>query len=570
MGKSRRRVLWSVHATMKRNRTPLRTPRRGRAVRLARSTVLAAATCGLCNPCALASPDTITLATTASEPASTKTAPTTKPASTTRASTGPLFALPGDRLTVAYVCAPGATPSIKSDLDDSPMLLQMRGLLAAIDQRGVTRLSQCQTTKGPPLERLGEMEAIFDLVLIGEQTNRRVRFEQSADGFVIARLVEAEPHDTANNPDDHHVGAKSAPPRVLRIDPVKLREAADQQVGGGGGVGGWSWPVCIEVPSPIAPLSAGVERVLDKGLAAGRFDVTKDLIADRLTGGVASQLPRAERVLSNERMFVRLPKGHHPRNAWGLLVWIDAGPEGVIPDQLDKALDDTGLICISPANIGNDRPLADRVQLALDAVATAQRHHRIDANRVYIAGISGGGRVASMMLAGFPDIFSGCLGVVGLNNYQRVPTTRGGFYQPGFGKPRGKLWDLYRTHRIAAMTGTRDFNYQEILTSVQMLQGEHLNAKVFEHGLMGHQMGEPEWMTEAIRWIDEPARTRRERDVAAAGELVDSIKRQLKPLARPNVAQRRELIKATKFAPWSEPAWEAARLLGVEASAPSE
>ncbi len=234
-------------------------------------------------------------------------------------------------------------------------------------------------------------------------------------------------------------------------------------------------------------------------------------IADRMGTGGRYRFEPVVRNLAEEKFWARLPKGYDPSRAWGLVVWTDASASGKPPDVLNAALDELGLVCIGAAEAGNDRDALRRVQLALDAFNTARRRYHIDDARVYLAGISGGSRIANLTQVIFPEHFAGALCVVGLITYSDIPTGDGNkIYGALCAKPSGKRWQQLLTRKIAAVTGSEDFNRTSVLATVKVFQRDRLNARLWDIEGMGHTFPEPEALMEQMKWLDE-------RDTKGAG-----------------------------------------------------
>ena len=129
-------------------------------------------------------------------------------------------------------------------------------------------------------------------------------------------------------------------------------------------------------------------------------------LCERFLHGKSTTVPATKRVLDEELMYVRLPRGYSAKRPAGLLIWINAGIDGHIPDVFFPALDELGMVGVGIRKVENERPVADRYQLAFDAFATASKRFHIDPRRVYLTGISGGGRISSILAACFPDYFT--------------------------------------------------------------------------------------------------------------------------------------------------------------------
>lgn len=114
--------------------------------------------------------------------------------------------------------------------------------------------------------------------------------------------------------------------------------------------------------------------------------------------------------LAAEHFSVYVPKDLAPAHGYGLIVFIPPWREAQVPSDWRAALDDSGLVFVTAAQSGNEAdPILRRAALALHAVAAMRKALPIDANRIYLAGFSGGARVALHVALAYPDLFRGAL-----------------------------------------------------------------------------------------------------------------------------------------------------------------
>jgi pimeloyl-ACP methyl ester carboxylesterase len=102
--------------------------------------------------------------------------------------------------------------------------------------------------------------------------------------------------------------------------------------------------------------------------------------------------------------------------------------------------------------------------LALDAAYNMKKRYNIDTKRVYIAGHSGGGRVATQVAMHYSDVFKGGVFIVGCNYWEstKIPSRPSSHWPPGMLKPRSKLLALAKYEgRYVFLTGDKDFNCEE-------------------------------------------------------------------------------------------------------------
>jgi pimeloyl-ACP methyl ester carboxylesterase len=111
--------------------------------------------------------------------------------------------------------------------------------------------------------------------------------------------------------------------------------------------------------------------------------------------------------LAQERFTAYVPS-HPPAQGYGLLVFVPPWENAMLPRGWAAVLDRRGVIFVSAANSGNEANILDRRDpLALLAAHNIMQRFRVDPERVYIGGFSGGSRVALRLALAFPDLFRG-------------------------------------------------------------------------------------------------------------------------------------------------------------------
>ena len=111
----------------------------------------------------------------------------------------------------------------------------------------------------------------------------------------------------------------------------------------------------------------------------------------------------------DERFGMYVPK-EKPDRGYGLLVWVSPMDEAGMPPGWAAILESRGVIFVTAARSGNlTSPIGRRFPLALIAAVNVQRRHPVDPNRIWIAGFSGGSRIAERLALAYPDVFSGAI-----------------------------------------------------------------------------------------------------------------------------------------------------------------
>jgi dienelactone hydrolase len=178
------------------------------------------------------------------------------------------------------------------------------------------------------------------------------------------------------------------------------------------------------------------------------------------------------------------------------------GPQGFKSWQ--GVCEKEGVIFASPYGAGNPVPTLLRTRIILDVFDDVRRHHKIDPERTYLTGFSGGGRMACAIGFALPECFGGILPICGTNTINRL---------------------AYLRHRtvdrisVAFITGENDTNRKE---NEQMmhpwLEEIGVRSKLWVVPKMGHAVPPPAVIAEAYAWVAEDVKRRRD-DVAAHPKL---------------------------------------------------
>ena len=151
--------------------------------------------------------------------------------------------------------------------------------------------------------------------------------------------------------------------------------------------------------------------------------------------------------LANERFVIYAPPSA-PANGYGLMVFVPPWNEAKMPSGWKPVLDRYCVIFVSAARSGNDmNVLARREPLALLEVKNIADRYVIDPSRIYIAGFSGGSRIAMRLAMAFPDVFKGAFLNAGSDPVG----------DPGPPPPPAELMALFqRSTRLFYATGEED------------------------------------------------------------------------------------------------------------------
>jgi predicted esterase len=209
-----------------------------------------------------------------------------------------------------------------------------------------------------------------------------------------------------------------------------------------------------------------------------------------------------EYTLADESFELVVPSACGGDNPHGLLVWISPGRADLPREWLDVC-EKHKLIWICANNSGNNRHFIARIGLALDAVKNMKAKYPIDPKRIYVAGFSGGGRVSSMTILTYPDVFTGAICMMGSNFYRQLPAGEGKAYRATAGRPIEPYFTHAKRLPICLFTGERDPNQPQTKANFEAFKQDRFQHMTYiEVPGVGHNMPGAEWFEKALNDVD--------------------------------------------------------------------
>lgn len=177
-----------------------------------------------------------------------------------------------------------------------------------------------------------------------------------------------------------------------------------------------------------------------------------------------------------------------PGESAGLLVFISPDSSGLPQDDWHEVLNARNLHWIAAEDFGNDKATAQRILAALMGLRLVERKFDLDRKRIYIGGMSGGGRAASAAISTFPQLFSGALYIVGADPWPQDASSR---------------LPHIRAKRYVFLTGRGDFNRAEIRKiHRQYIAAGVTNAWLLDLPRFGHQYPNASQFDKALAFLD--------------------------------------------------------------------
>ncbi|HKC16261.1 MAG TPA: PHB depolymerase family esterase [Steroidobacteraceae bacterium] len=195
--------------------------------------------------------------------------------------------------------------------------------------------------------------------------------------------------------------------------------------------------------------------------------------------------------VSAERFLVQVPS-QPPAAGYGLLVFVPPWQDARIPQGWAEILNDFGVIYVSAARSGNEESvLGRREPLALLAAHNIMRRYSVDPERVYVAGFSGGSRVALRLVLGYPDLFHGAILNAGSDSIGNADIPL---------PPRDLLLRFQSSVHLVYITGERDEPHvsDDLLSVRSMRRWCMYNVTSFLQPLTDHEVAAPAALSRAL------------------------------------------------------------------------
>jgi len=190
-----------------------------------------------------------------------------------------------------------------------------------------------------------------------------------------------------------------------------------------------------------------------------------------------------------------LPEKIDPRKPAPLVLFISPGDGPAGWPQWEQVCRRSGTAFASPFGAGNACPTPQRVRIVFDVLDDVRKRQAVDADRTYLAGFSGGARIACAAAFALPEYFGGVAALGGSEDLR------------GESWLRGRAADRLS---VAMVAGEHDFNRAEL----ERYRGPWMvelgvRTKVWVVPKLGHAIVDRASMAEVFAWLDEAAAKRR-------------------------------------------------------------
>lgn len=196
----------------------------------------------------------------------------------------------------------------------------------------------------------------------------------------------------------------------------------------------------------------------------GHFSVSQTLA--EVVG--AETAKNAEKIISPDAPIsweVYVPPAYDPDDPPGLMVYISPTQSGEMPRGWQSVMDERNLIYIGADRSGNSALVSRRAVFAMVAPTLIGKNYRLNRERIYVTGLSGGGKMASMVATDHAHLFKGAIYNCGVDFWDDHPPRR---------------YEQIKQNRYVFVTGTLD----QALEPTKKVHGQYLRAGVENSKLM--------------------------------------------------------------------------------------
>ena len=191
---------------------------------------------------------------------------------------------------------------------------------------------------------------------------------------------------------------------------------------------------------------------------------------------------------------VHVPDGYSAESPAGIIVYVSPSQSGTPPRGWSSVMDEHNLIWISANKSGNRVLVPLRVLKAILALHAIQQEYVLDETRIYVAGFSGGGKIASMIATDYAKTFDGGFFICGVEFWD-------------VDEPR--YFEAIKSSRYVFLTGERD----QALEPTKRVYRNYRDAGVPHIQLvvvhdMGHSNPPRREISRAIEFLDNARQNR--------------------------------------------------------------
>jgi predicted esterase len=205
-----------------------------------------------------------------------------------------------------------------------------------------------------------------------------------------------------------------------------------------------------------------------------------------------------------QRYQLYAPPVSESKKARPLVIFISPADQPMGWTAWRKVCQENKVLFCSPYGAGNACPAGQRTRIVLDMLDDVRRQYRIDPDRTYISGFSGGGRMACAIGFALPEWFGGIAPVCGTN-----PITGPTYLRHRLGERLS----------VAFITGAKDSNRKENEEYMYpYFQELEIRTRLWVVPGLGHAVPSATTIDQVFAWLEQDL-DRRRGDAKAHAQL---------------------------------------------------
>jgi predicted peptidase len=211
---------------------------------------------------------------------------------------------------------------------------------------------------------------------------------------------------------------------------------------------------------------------------------TNEILGEEISSSYTSVIDADEEITWE----IYVPKNYDPNDPPGVMVYISPQNQIKTPSGWMTVMEESNLIWIAARKSGNKVQTSRRILFAVMSLPLIQQKYQLNVNRIYISGLSGGGRVASIVATEYAHMFKGAIYNCGVNFWNN--------------KNLDQI-ELIKKNRFVFVTGTADFNLQDtkdIYAKYKKAGVEKIKLMVISR--MSHENPKRNKFSQAINFLD--------------------------------------------------------------------
>ena len=211
---------------------------------------------------------------------------------------------------------------------------------------------------------------------------------------------------------------------------------------------------------------------------------TLGLLGEQVSNNFEKIIPKDEDI----SWQVYVPETYSADAPAGIIVYISPSNSGEMPKDWMATLKEQNLIWISANQSGNKINPRKRISYTIFSVGMLSNTYEINQDRIYLAGFSGGGRIASIVATEYPHIFKGAIYMSGVNFWN---------------KKASRNIEQIRRNAYVFITGRKDFNFEDTKNVHRRYKKSKVrNLLLNDIPNLKHELPNHEALNQAIKFLD--------------------------------------------------------------------